>query len=305
MNYKYYIYGLNIESEFEIEEAYKKDFDGEADVNIVKGDMPQAVLDMNKEKTHSDPFVAISKGAMVFRIPDIGDYYVQADRITINPFEGAAHSDIKCFLLGSGFGYCMILRGQTVLHGGAVSKYGKGVIVTGESGAGKSTVSDGLLSNGYSFIADDVCAINIIDGKPHINMAYPQQKLCRDAALNKGYDLSELIYINEARDKFAIRLKDGFLPEGEDFNFLFELVLADNDELSFREVTGQEKLMLLLRNVYRGEDGFDFWGVPPQYMKQCVTIAAGIKVFQIARPKNLNTLPEIIGFIENAVKGEQ
>ena len=302
MNYKYYLYGLNVESEIEIEEAYKRDFEGDADVRVVIGSMPEQVQEMYKDRGIGDDYCATSRNGMAFRIPNVADYYITEDVITVRPFEGAKATDIKCFLLGSSFGYCMILRKVLAIHGGAVSKYGKGVIVTGESGAGKSTVSDALIGNGYEFIADDVCAISSLNNKPHINMAYPQQKLCRDAALAKGYDLSELIYINEERDKFAKRLTDGFLPDGANFDYLFELVLAENNELSFEEIQGHEKLMLLLRNVFRGEGGFATWGVPPEYMKICLKVASTVKVYQILRPKNLDTLSEIIDFIEKKVK---
>ena len=302
MIYKYFLYGLNVESEIEIEEAYEKDFDGKADVKIVLGKLPEKVLTMYKDKTEDDVFVASSRTGLIFRIPHVADYWSTKDKITVHPFENSNPMEVKSFILGSGFGYAMILRKQVVLHGGGVSKYGKGIVVTGESGAGKSTVTDSLLSNGYEFIADDVCALSENGQKMHINMAYPQQKLCRDAAINKGYDLNKLIYINEDRDKFALRLVDGYLPDGKDFDYLFELVIAEDDELKCREVTGHEKLMLLLKNIYRGDDGFNTWGVPPEYMKKCVSVASSIKVYQIARPKNINTLPDIISFIDDSVK---
>ncbi|QFJ56049.1 dephospho-CoA kinase [Pseudobutyrivibrio xylanivorans] len=302
MSFKYLLYGLHVESELEIEEAYAQDFDGEPDVKVVYGDLPNEVKAMYKDKMESDFFVATTRSAMAFRIPDVGDYWVTENIITIKPFENAAEEQIKCFLLGSSFGYCMILRNMVVMHGGGISKYGKGVIVTGESGAGKSTVSDSLLDMGYKFIADDVCALTDNGSKAHINMAYPQQKLCRDAALNRGYNLEDLIYINEDRDKFALRLKDGYLVDGKDFDYLFELVVSDSDELDIREVKGQEKLSLLMKNIYRGSDGFHSWGVPPMYMKQCLKVASTIKVYQIARPKAINTLPDIIGFIDKCVQ---
>lgn len=302
MSYKYYIYGLNVESEIEIEEAYKLDFDGEPDVRVVYGDMPAQVMEMYADKGQDEYCSAIAANSLFFRIPNTCEYCVEKDVITIHPFENAVNSDIKCFILGSSFGYCMILRRMVVLHGGAVSKNGKGVIVTGESGAGKSTVSDALLSDGYLFVADDVCALSDLGNKTHINMAYPQQKLCKDAALKKGYDLSQLIYIDEERDKYAIRLKDGYLKDGIDFDYLFELALSDEKEVSFRQVSGHEKLMLIMRNIFRGEGGFAYWGVPPEYMKMCLKVASSIQVYQIARPKDVDTLDEIVQFIENTVE---
>lgn len=302
MSYKYFLYGLSVESEIQIEEAYEKEFSTKSDVKVVLGDMPKEALDLFKEKSENEPFAAFSKEAMVFRIPKVGDYWVTKDSITVAPVCGADDQQIKSFLLGSSFGYCMLLRKQVLLHGGAVAKDGKGVIVTGESGAGKSTVTDALLDKGFLFVADDVCSISVEGERPHINMAYPQQKLCKDAAVKKGYDLSELIYINEDRDKYALRLKDGFLPEGADFNYLFEIMLSNEDDFSVREITGHEKLMIILRNIYRGEDGFKFWGVPPEYMQSCLKIASTVQIYQIARPVGKDTLCEIIDSISEITR---
>lgn len=303
MNYKYYLYGLNVASEIDIEEAFVRDFSCEPDVRVIKKELPLEVQRIFADKGRDEHCIVGAGNQVAFRIGNVGEYCISADVIIVNVFETATTHEIDCFLLGSAFGFCMILRKMVVLHGGALAYDGRGVIITGDSGAGKSTVSDILLSNGYKFVADDVCAISVNSGRPHVNMAYPQQKLCRDAAVKKGYDLSKLIYINEHRDKFAIRLKDGFLAEGADLSFLFEIMIADSDELKINEVKGFEKLNLLMRNIYKGEDGFNAWGIPPEYMKGCLDIVSGIEVYQIVRPAAIDTLEEIVGFIEEKVRG--
>lgn len=300
--YHYWLYGMHVESFLELEECFPYTGEKPVDFSVVERAFPEEVQKMFADKSDSDPVAATSSRALAFRIPNVADYHSTEAEITVRPMEGAEPAQIKCYLLGSAFGYAMILRKRVVLHGGAVSRFGKGIIVTGESGAGKSTVTNSLREQGYSFISDDVCALTQNDKKMHINMAYPQQKLCRDAALKMGYALEDLIYINEERDKFAVRLKDGFLPEGQDFDYLFELVLSEDEKLCIRKVEGHEKLMLLLRNIYRGEGSFERWGMPPEYMKQCLTIASTIEIYQIARPANLNSLPEILEFINGCVE---
>ncbi len=333
MSYRYLLYGLKVESEIEIEEAFSKDFEGEADVKVTYGQMPLEVLDIFREKEPDEACSAMSGSALAFRIPGVGDYLVRRNAIIVAVLDDAPREQMKTFLLGSAFGYCMFLRKQVLLHGGAVARVNKtggrkivhdmadttytvgseyiadgtiGVIITGESGAGKSTVLDALMERGYKFIADDVCAITDNSGKPHINMAYPQKKLCRDAALKHGYDLAKLIYIGEERDKFAVRLSDGFLPEGTEFKYLFEIVLSDREKqdnnIVVREITGHEKLKAILRNIYRGEDGFALWGISPEYMQKCLKIAAEIQIYQIARPGSVDTLNEILVTIEEILR---
>ena len=336
------MYGLGVESDIEIEEAYSKDFDGDADVKIAVGHMPPEASEFFQGKELDEACSAISGSALICRVPGIADYWISKEKITVAPFEGADQLRLKSTLLGSAFGYCMFLRKQVLLHGGAVacSDGGKpihdaanggerctgvaGIIITGESGAGKSTVLDALMERGYKFIADDVCSISESADGPHINMAYPQKKLCRDAAIAHGYDLSKLIYIGEDRDKFAVRLSEGFLPEGADFRYLFELVVDDQagaggenalgnesrsgsdaggttdaqpSHITVREVSGHEKLKVVLRNIYRGEDEIKMWGISPEYMQACLKIASTVQIFQIVRPRNGDTLAEIMDFI--------
>lgn len=302
---KYYqIYGLKVSSDIVMEEALEiPEVEAEqVDVTVVVDALSEDVVKALEGKESNEYAMLIRQGGMFFRIPDVASYNVRKDKIIVTPAEKADNKEIKTYLLGSAFGYCMNLREMVVVHGGAIYKKGKGLIVTGESGAGKSTLACALRKYGYDFISDDVCAISMKeDNTPHINHAYPQQKLCRDAAIRQGYDLSELIYINEERDKFAIRLKDRFLPEGADFDYLFEIVLTDEPDLSIREIQGHEKLFTLIRNIYRGESSFEMWGVPPHYMKACATISSKIRIFQLARPKEGNTLEEMIAFVEKTV----
>lgn len=294
MSYRYYLYGLHVESDIKLEEALEEQPGANVDVRVEVGSMPEEIKEKTKDVDASQKSFMHKRDAMCFRVPNVGDYLVEESKITVEPFIDVESQPVKTFLLGSAFGFCMVLRKMVVMHGGAIEHNGKGIIVTGESGAGKSTVSSGLKERGYQFIADDVCALSETGDKVHINLAYPQQKLCRDAAIQQGYDLSELIYINEHRDKFAVRLKNGYLPEGADFNYLFELRLSEDDKLHFQKIEGHEKLFTILRNVYRGESAFEMWGMPPEYMKKCLKIASTIEVYQISRPENLNTLEEIL-----------
>ncbi len=302
MSYQYLLYGLKIESEFEIAEAYRRDFDDKPDVRIVLGQMPEQIQKMYADKNTDERFFATSRNSVAFRIPGVADYWVTKDKITVNPLGKIIdYIEVDSYLLGVALAFCLALRDELLLHGGAVAKDGKGVIITGNSGCGKSTISEVLLSKGYMFVADDTCAITNRGGKAHICMGYPQQKLCRDAAISSGYDLSELIFIDEDRDKYARRLKEGFLPDGIDFKFLFELVLSEDEDLHFTRVEGHDKLKLILRNLYAADEAFKIWGCSPDYMHECVKTASNIIAYQIVRPKGKDTIQKIAKYVDSIV----
>ena len=302
MSFNYTIYGLNVESDLEIPEAYKQTDRCQNDVCVVIGDIPQDIQKIITDGNIEGNFMYKGSDFFIFRVADVADYLVYPSKIYIRLFDNANENDVKVFLLGTGFGLCMILRNNIAIHGGAVCRNNTGIIVTGESGCGKSTITNNLLMNGWKFIADDVCSITIKENGAHINMAYPQLKLCRDAAINMGYDLESLIYIDEDRDKFAVRLKEGYLPEGADFSKLFEITLTEADSVSYAKLEGLQKLQILTRNIFRKEVTFDKWKMPPEYLKQCLNLIQHIEVYSIKRPKDKDTVEDILNIISSECK---
>lgn len=79
----------------------------------------------------------------------------------------------------------------------------------------------GLLERGYRLLADDMAVVQTFSGKKDsrelalVYPAFPYQKLCRDAAVRRGYALEKLLYINEEKDKFLVPWKGDFLTEPE------------------------------------------------------------------------------------------
>ena len=70
----------------------------------------------------------------------------------------------------------MIQRDIVAIHGGTIVIDNKAIILTGNRGAGKSTLTTGLRLKGYPFISDDVAAIEIKDSIPMVKHGFPYQK---------------------------------------------------------------------------------------------------------------------------------
>lgn len=299
--YKYLIYGVHIQSDIEIEEAVTDLSCENADITVTSEEMPEDIRNVLADRSPEERTSMTARDAFFFRVPDAAEYLVRRKQISVHILNRQNMLRVKTFLLGSAMGYAMYLDGRVLLHGSAVSKNGKGIIITGESGSGKSSVSGRLRDMGYLFISDDVCGIGEREGGAWISLAYPQLKLCRDAALRLGYDLDKLIYIDESRGKYAVRLKDGYERAGQVFNYMFEIVVTEEGSPEAEILLGQDKLMTVITNIFRGESGIKKWGLKPEYMKKIVDIASDIEVYRIRRPKGEDTLDRIVGIIDDKV----
>jgi len=67
------------------------------------------------------------------------------------------------------------LAPRTVIHGGLVDVYGAGILLTGESGIGKSEIALDLVERGHRLVADDV--VNIEKTDDRIIMGYGEELL--------------------------------------------------------------------------------------------------------------------------------
>ena len=282
----YYVYGLNIKSEIEIDEFQKRDIILEDKiVNIKNGIMSNEIKDDILKGIH----IKLSKDKIWFHIDNIATYCItNGNNIEIEVCGNADMQLMKVYVLCSCLGFIMLQRDMVAIHGGVIEMDNKAVIFTGDRGAGKSTLTTALREKGYKFISDDVASIKI-DKVPFVMPGFPYQKLCESAMNNFGYD-KEVKYIVPAKDQFVY--------EEKELTAIVKLTVGDVDEVTIEELTGSEKLNNIIENIYRGEYLKYLGGMNPQYFKKCIDIAKNIRFFKITRPANKFTVDEQIELIE-------
>lgn len=107
---------------------------------------------------------------------------------------------------------------STTLHGCMVDVRGVGVLITGQSGIGKSEVSLGLVERGSSLVADDVVCIRSVSGEliassPRLSRGYIE---IRGIGITNVMDLFGLrAYRREKKINLIIKLTSGEMTETE------------------------------------------------------------------------------------------
>jgi hypothetical protein len=289
--YSYQIYGLIIKSEIEIPElcGYGEE-STRCHVNISFGSAPRYI----NEPVFTTIWWQVSREEFYMHIKDVGYYYVSnGTSIIVEPEDGADMEYIKVFLLGSALGMLMFQRNIIAIHGGTIEIDGRGIILTGQTGAGKSTLNSAFRKEGYRFLSDDVSALGKDDiGEIVIHPAYPQAKLCADTMLKLGYNLNNFnLLVDRERDKYSIPLDGDFVGHNIRLGGIYEISVDDVEKVGIIEVLGGEKIKLILRNIYRIEIG-GFLGFQRDYFKQCLEVAKKIPVYRLIRPRSKFTVNE-------------
>jgi hypothetical protein len=294
----YQVFGLHVVADIILPELMKAISPlAVPQVSIHLGKVPTAIAD---HILKTDSYQA-AKGKFLFLVPGVAKYYVaDGNSIMVEPDKQAEEYSVRLFLLGTSFGALLMQRGILPLHGSAVVAGGRGVVFTGMSGAGKSSLLAAFRKRGYPFLTDDVVAVTVDpDGIAWIHPSYPQQKLWRDSTKAVGVETESLkpFYIYEDQEKFAVPAPQGFRQSPVPLAAVYELQAANCPEVELQVLEGMDKLAVLLSHTYRP------WlirgmGLKAAHFKQCASVARQVTVSLLSRPVETFSLEEQVRRIE-------
>ena len=207
--------------------------------------------------------------AISFSVPNLARFRVTGgDTISVQLEEGASMHLLSLYLLGSCMGAILYQRGGMLLHGSCVAKDGRALLLTGDSGVGKSTLAREFLQNGWQLVTDDVASIVLRGGVYHVQSSYPSQKLWQDAM--ERYTLEgESLFQENRKDKFHVDaqsfFKEGLTP------LQMVVRLAVGEQTRVQSVEGIAQVHQLMENTYR-----PYMILPQlreQHFQRCVALA--------------------------------
>ncbi len=284
--YSYSAFGLRIDSEIMLPELSIAE-DGPADVQIRYGEVPDK-LDTPLDEAY---FFQASAGEFLFKVEGVANYYItNGEQIIVQPSSQLNFRTIKLYLLGTAIGVLLMQRGIVPIHGSTVAINGCGVIFTGVSGAGKSTMAAALHKKGYPLLADDISAVTCDqDGIFRVQPGYPQQKLCQASADIIDINTQAYDRISEDRNKYAIPVSAGFRKLPVPIAGVYIINVNQCADLSIVPFKGIAKLAIIMGNTYRAEF-INGLGLKIAHFKQCGSLAKQVQAFCLTRPDNIMTL---------------
>ena len=297
----YKIYGLSVQSDIFLPGAYACDPIMAPDVTAELGEIP-AFLKGSREAGYGTWTNGFTNAW--FFTPEAAEFYIEKGKhIIIAPIENPNWDLVSSLFLSAGMCLILLQRNEPVFHGSALTYRDQAFIVSGCSGAGKSTISFELMKHPYGFLADDTVRVHQADGIFLAEPSYPQQKVCRDMANRMGLQLEKLRYIDEDRDKFAKPCLDRYVTEAKPLKLM--VILSKDSQASCvtcRELLGQEYLASITQAFYLAETYQNIVGLPVEMMSQLIALFSQIRLFSVCRPESGDTIEEVTTLIEKLVR---
>lgn len=285
--YNYRIYCMSVSSDIPFPQLVINIEDCIADVVICEGDIGRPVNvaeDTNYEIGTSFGWLENSTCYL---------WIENGNRITYKLKEGGNSKYLLTYILGWGFAMLAHQRYELAMHCSVVADDRGAVLICGESGCGKSTVTSAFLESGYRFMADDMAFVSTKEGISYAKPAFPYQKLCRDAALLSACPFEDMIYIDEMKDKFLVPYKGEYIDAPVNIRAMIVLYKCDGEETVSCDINGIDKLHACLNNLFLRkllrEQMYS-----PAFGALGLGVAGSVPMYAIGRPDGKDTRKEVI-----------
>lgn len=292
--YRYKIYGIILESEFELNLLIPaKESDLTSDVIMVRErDVEDEVMGFLKEHNAVEKLyeIGLTKSAFYNR----GGFYLiqNGNEILVKLKEGYDYDTISVWVTGFCLSIALLQRGILTIHCSAIATKKGAVLISGTPGAGKSSLAGKLLENELRLLADDVAGIRFSNEDCLVYPAFPFQKLCSNEIEKRGLDKNSLDHIDGDKDKYLVPVNDIFEYDPQKLDAFFYIIKAPVEELTIKKLSGFECFMSIRDNLFlhrlKGP-----WENSQEVINMCMKMASKCKIYLIIRPENKDTLDEI------------
>lgn len=297
MTYTYTVYGLTLRTPFPCPGLSAAPADAAPDVTVEYGTVPRELADAVAADDswtmgyswQTAPGRFLLKAGM-----RAGRFLVEDGRKVIVERNPAAEDELIVFhLLHSVMAAVMRQRGLLVLHANVVLTPAGAVVLSGKSGAGKSTTLAALLQRGCSMIADDIAVLCFgAAGSAEVFPGVAQMHLWEDAAERLGLNITGLASHPLRRRKAAVAVPIGsaglLQPKA-----IYLLECNGVEQLHVSSLTGSDKFAALQDCVYGPM-------LPDEHPGQFRLFSAAVEqmaVHRIMRPEGRWTVDEVIKVI--------
>jgi len=286
--YTYLAYSLCIHSEFPLPELVTAG--GDPDVVIQRG-----TLDCIEQKLIAE------QGNRIFGIvPGIAAFLIEHGRqITVDPL-AEDESMLSPSILGAAMSVILQQRGMLVLHASSVAIAGKVVAFMGGSGWGKSTLANAFHAKGYPVLTDDVLAIDMQSTPPVVIPAFPQFKLCHDAAVALGHDTDTLKPIFPSAPKLSYKFTQGFQQTPLPLHGIYVLDKGDRHQIT--RLKPQDAFAELIRHT-RSPNLLSPSAFAAPHLRQCAELINSVVFSRFTRQPSLADLPVLVKLVEEDLAG--
>lgn len=163
---------------------------------------------------------------------------------------------------------------------------GLGVMVLGETGAGKSSLTLSFALGGAGFMSDDLTPLAFKDGRPHLKSLHREIKLRQDTLTQLGVGDSSLREAEAGTGKKYLRVAPSETVS-HSLDVIFRVETGNVERPLFSEPSPPEKFAILRGEICMSEILAGMPETEALYVSQLAAIVEQVPLVEVIRPRRI------------------
>jgi len=230
------------------------------------------------------------------QVPGVGSYYaVDGNRVLFHAEPGADTKWVRLYLNSQVLVALLHQRKIINFHASSFVYNGIGVMVLGETGAGKSSLTLAFALRNGGFLTDDITPVIFRESVPCIMPLNRKVKIRKDTAEKLGINSSLLNDAERGTGKLYFR-PEQFQTESHSLDLIIQITTGNSEKTAFSCPPASEEFSLLRSEVCSWEILAGMPETEKAYLEQLVKIVEKTTLIVAERPieKELNDFYEAV-----------
>ncbi len=227
------------------------------------------------------------------RVSSLAVDIVPNKTIIVRPQPGLSQVTIDHFLSDQVWPRLLAHEGSFIIHAGAVRVNGGAILLMGESGRGKSTLTASFDQVGCALMGDDAIVISSVDGEPRVRPVYPSLRLFPDSieALMPGAITAGPVAHYSSKERIDVAGDQDRAAAAVPVRAIFSIGDATAGEIGIHPLPRSQACMTLITNSF-ALDPSDL-DLARGRLNRASALVRQVPMFEITYPRDYARLPDV------------
>lgn len=229
----------------------------------------------------------VNESEFALQVYGVGSFYVRKGSEVEYSTSGVTDPEwVTLYLNGQVLVALLHQRRIVSFHAGSFVYKGRGVIVLGSTGSGKSSVTVAFALEGSGFMTDDLTPVLLKDGRPYIWPLTRAVRIREESASQLGIDRNLLREAERGTGKQYLSISQGTLKD-HPLHTILKIETGDVSEPQFSEPEPAERFSFLRSEICSWEMLAGMPETEAEYLQQLVRIVEQVQFVKVIRPAEI------------------
>jgi hypothetical protein len=229
----------------------------------------------------------VSQREFSLAVPAVGSFFARDGReVEFSVLPGADPGWVQLYLNSQVLVALLHQRKIINFHASSFVLDGRGVMILGDTGAGKTSLTLAFAMKGAGFLSDDLTPVIFKDSRPYIWPLNRDVKLREDTVAQLGISRDMLKDAERGTGKQYMEVRPVDVSDCQ-LHTILKIETGDSHRIEFHEPAAAEKFSLLRSEICSWEILAGMPETEAAYLQQLLKIAEQVRVVRVTRPVNI------------------